>query len=324
MLLTCRSTVLTLSTSSAAIALLVAPAERMAQHLELATGQPVASPADVRRASASTRARSGAAPSSAKAARAASSSSAAVSSSPSSRHANRHQHRAHAPPRTAPRARCQACAGATERGQRCPGRPRRPARPPLAPAPPSPPARHPRGPPRSASSSRHASPAASTSPTASMISTQAGSRRHALAGLGGLGHRPADRGLGGVGPALRQPQQGEPRLRLPAVAARLAVGLLGRVEVAAAGDGSPPAGNRPRRRPPRSLPAGSARRARRASSSASAHAPRSCRISARWTRQRPVNATRSGWRSHQRVSAAVHSCARRTSWASWQARITPQ
>ena len=38
--------------------------------------------------------------------------------------------------------------------------------------------------------------------------------------------------------------------------------------------------------------------ARRASSKASSQAPRSCMISARWTRHRPLWATISGWRSH--------------------------
>jgi hypothetical protein len=47
-------------------------------------------------------------------------------------------------------------------------------------------------------------------------------------------------------------------------------------------------------------------------------------ISARWTRQRPVKATMSGWRSHHRVIAAVHSRARRSACTSWQPSITLQ
>ena len=47
-------------------------------------------------------------------------------------------------------------------------------------------------------------------------------------------------------------------------------------------------------------------------------------ISARCTRQVPVKLTMSGCCSHQRVSAAVHSCARRGSYAAWQPVITPQ
>ena len=43
-----------------------------------------------------------------------------------------------------------------------------------------------------------------------------------------------DRGFGGVGPALCEPKQGEPRLRLTALATRLPVGAFRSLEVAAA------------------------------------------------------------------------------------------
>jgi hypothetical protein len=48
-----------------------------------------------------------------------------------------------------------------------------------------------------------------------------------------LADRPADRGRGGITRALGQPQQGEPRLRLASVSARLPVGRLGLGERAA-------------------------------------------------------------------------------------------
>ena len=120
---------------------------------------------------------------------------------------------------------------------------------------------------------RSASRAASTSPTASMISTQAGSRPTRLPALGRLRQRPADRGRRRRRPALREPQQGEAGLRLAPVPARLAVGRLGRGELAAqAVDLALPVAA-PRRRPPGSRPARQRSPARRASSSASGHAP---------------------------------------------------
>jgi hypothetical protein len=64
--------------------------------------------------------------------------------------------------------------------------------------------------------------------------------------------------------------------------------------------------------------------ARRASCSASSQAPRSCMISARCRRHVPVKLTMSGCCSHHVVSAAVHSWARRGSYAAWQPMITPQ
>ena len=47
-------------------------------------------------------------------------------------------------------------------------------------------------------------------------------------------------------------------------------------------------------------------------------------ISDRCTRHVPVKLTMSGCCSHQRVNAAVHSWARRGSYAAWQPMITPQ
>ncbi|MCP9977981.1 hypothetical protein [Actinomadura madurae] len=47
-------------------------------------------------------------------------------------------------------------------------------------------------------------------------------------------------------------------------------------------------------------------------------------ISARCTRHWPRNGSRPGWDSHQRVSALVHSVARRTSSVSPQASIRLQ
>ena len=77
MLLTCRSTVLTLRTSSAAIALLVSPAARGAQDLELALGEPMSRLPRRAPASVPTRARSVPRRGCAKVSRAASSSSVA-------------------------------------------------------------------------------------------------------------------------------------------------------------------------------------------------------------------------------------------------------
>src|SRR5215203_2414417 len=87
MLLTCRSTVLSLRTSSAAIALLVRPAETSRRTCNSRSVSPWYSPAAARRTSESTRARSGAAPNCSKTKRAASNSISAVSSSPSARQA---------------------------------------------------------------------------------------------------------------------------------------------------------------------------------------------------------------------------------------------
>ena len=59
-----------------------------------------------------------------------------------------------------------------------------------------------------------------------------GQQARARRGSRGLGRGPADRGRRGSGPALGETQQGETRLRLPAMAARRAVGLLGGGELA--------------------------------------------------------------------------------------------
>ena len=52
------------------------------------------------------------------------------------------------------------------------------------------------------------------------------------ASLAGLLQDPADRGARGIEVPLRQPQQGQARLRLPAAVARLPIGLLGLTEIA--------------------------------------------------------------------------------------------
>ena len=127
----------------------------------------------------------------------------------------------------------------------------------------------------------------------------------------------------GVGASLREAQLREPRLRLPAECARLPCTRPRRRRTRPAAGGAlpgdsapgPPPGSSSRRS---ALPRGVPR------SSASRQAPSSCSISARCTRQRPVNATISGCSSHQSESARVHSRARRTSYTSWQARMTPQ
>ena len=323
MLLTCRSTVRSLSTSSAAIALLVSPAATSAQHLELALGEPVGIARRVARASESSRARSGAAPSSCErrprrlqlqrgrvlvAQRAA-------GEPDELAHAGRLVGRLELLPHL-PRA-----AKRDQRGSRA-----SPSASSTAPAParPSRRARPSRDPRRSTPSSRQAPRAASRSPDGEHDLDVGRQQPRALARLGGLGHRPADRGRRGVvgfpgpaaagqGPAAARARAGSPPGRPPRPR-----------RSRRAGGGSRPAGSRPRRPPPGSPPAQQRSAARRASSSASGQAPCSCMISARCTRQRPVKATRSGWRSHQPDRAAVHSWARRTSWASWQARITPQ
>ena len=121
----------------------------------------------------------------------------------------------------------------------------------------------------------------------------------------------------------RQPQQREPRLRLGARPARAAIGVLGGVELPA----------QPQdlallveRRAGRMLvdPLGVLLARPAASASASAHAPWSCRISARCTRHVEVKIIICRWSWHQRLSAAVHSRARPSSWTRWQQLITLQ
>ena len=135
-------------------------------------------------------------------------------------------------PRTGPRARCQ---------RRCASR-----RSASAAAASPPPARASRGRgPRArraaragsgaaiASSSAQAARAAASSPAASAISTAAGSRPRAALRIARPGQRALDRGGGGLGPPLRQAQQGEPGLRLAARVARAQVRGLGAGVVAA-------------------------------------------------------------------------------------------
>jgi len=109
-----------------------------------------------------------------------------------------------------------------------------------------------------------------------------------------LGDDAADRRLGRLGLALRQPEQREARLRVVAPLAYWSA-----------------------------APASSSH-ARFVTSSASGQAPCSCRISARWTRHCPVKVTMSGCCSHHAASATVHSWARRRSDISWQASIMEQ
>src|SRR5215208_5984299 len=96
MLLTWRSTVLTLSTSSAAISLLVTPTARWRSTCSSRSVSPCAFVLVAPEPVSSSRARSPAAPSSEKAALAASNSSDAASSSPSARHASPSSTRARA------------------------------------------------------------------------------------------------------------------------------------------------------------------------------------------------------------------------------------
>ena len=123
--------------------------------------------------------------------------------------------------------------------------------------------------------------------------------------------RPADRCLRRLGVALRQPQQREAGLRLAPLPVSIPIGLLGRAELApeameladhgsGVGDGR---GSRRLRRP-----AGPSRLVERRRASR----PQLHDLGA-MDRHRPVKATMSGWRSHQRDRAAVHSWARRTS-----------
>ena len=133
-------------------------------------------------------------------------------------------------------------------------------------------------------------------------------RAGASAAIGGFLEDASDRRTRGVDLALRQPQQGRARLRPPRPRAGLLKRLVGAGEVA-------PQPVQLRQlvegRPPRRARRSSL--ARRASSMASGHAPCRRKISARRTMHSPRNATRSGWSAHQRVSAAVHSRARRQS-----------
>ena len=133
---------------------------------------------------------------------------------------------------------------------------------------------------------------------------------------------PPDRRDGSVGAALRESQLGEPGLRLPAERARLSVGIRRAGEVALQPkELALPVAREPGRGIARldEALAGSARLLERIS-------PRAVELEDLRAvhEQRPVNATMSGWSAHQSASARVHSRARRTSYTSWQARITPQ
>ena len=149
------------------------------------------------------------------------------------------------------------------------------------------------------------------SPTASMISTYAGRSRARVRPL----VRPRPARAGSRPPRRRRRPARAAAARGRAAARARAGSRRGRPprprRARPAADAPRPAGSTPRRPPSGSVACSRRRPARRASSSASGHAPCSSRISARWVRHRPVKATMSGCCSHQRVSAAVHSWARR-------------
>ena len=165
--------------------------------------------------------------------------------------------------------------------------------------------------------------ASSSSPTASMISTYAGRRPARVERLGCLADHPADRRRRRVLLALGQAEQGEARLRLPPGPARVTVRLLGLVELALEPMDLPLAVERLAVRRPGSSPA--AAPARRASSRASGQAPSSCRISARWIRQRPVKRHEVGLlRAPARQGRRPFAGPARARTTRWQASITPQ
>jgi hypothetical protein len=123
--------------------------------------------------------------------------------------------------------------------------------------------------------------------------------------------------------SLRQAQESESRLRVPAPAARVAVRGL-RLFVLA----SQPMQLRllVERGSGVTLvePGDEALAAWRASSAASAQAPSSCRISDRCSRQWPKNPIASGCASHHVLSASVHSRARSSAYTCWQPQMTLQ
>ena len=151
------------------------------------------------------------------------------------------------------------------------------------------------------------SPAASCGPRRhrprrSMISTAAGSRRDARQpGCGVSSSARADRRGGGV-------DLGRWASRSSASpgcgVAPPPAGTAGRpprpLRTGRQAGAARPAGRAPRR-PPAAAGDAVARAACRAASRASSQAPCSCRISARCTRQSPLNGTRSGCESHQRL-----------------------
>ena len=266
---------------------------------------------DVRRVSASTRARSGAAPSRAKTlARGVELERGRVLvAERGAGPADQHVHPSGLVRRfeRAPR-----LLGPAQRDQRAARRHPRPARRPRAPVRPSRRAARPSSARRSPRAPAAPSPAASTSPVASMISTCAGSS--------------AARSGGSVASASTRRIAAAATLRLPCARRNSARPGCGSSpprspcdrpprppRARRAGDGPRPPGRRPGGRRLRSTASRQRSPARRASCSASGHAPWSCMISARCTRHVPVKLTMSGCCSHQRVSAAVHSWARRGS-----------
>ena len=315
---TCRATVCSLITSAAAICAIALARRNQSQHLQLARREPVrlgrrqrpfardpARRRDARRCS-SRPPRARAPP------------------PPRRRAVGTPRPRGHGSgrSRTAPRAR------ATSR-PRCATRRARPARrllraaPRLAHGRPSPRASRSRTLARAPRARGTRDAALSTSPTASMISTNAGRIRARSSGT-----VVAALGAGGSPPRRRR--------TVPARAAAAQAPAAAPIR-ARSPSCRPPLPRRTRPAAAAALPAGSAQGraagfsvsanrspARRASSSASRHAPSSCSTSARCTRQRPVNATISGCNAHQSARARVHSRARRTSYTSWQARMTPQ
>ena len=142
--------------------------------------------------------------------------------------------------------------------------------------------------------------------------------------IGGLVDGAADRRRRNCRPALRQPEPGQTGLGISTLLTRSAIGLLGSPEVAT----EPVQLGLPVQRVPRRAgwPGGRDRCSQACSTSCSAldHAPLNCRTSARCTRHCPRYGTRSGWDSHHRLSAAVHSLARRTSNVTWQNSMTVQ
>jgi hypothetical protein len=116
----------------------------------------------------------------------------------------------------------------------------------------------------------------------------------------------ADRRGRGPGMALRQPQQRQSGLGVPAPAARLPVRLLRRRELAPQ---PVQLGQLVIGHPRRGMGDGpeSSSHACLASSIASRHAPCNCMIWARCTRHCPRYGTRPGCEAHQRARAAVHS-----------------
>ena len=145
-----------------------------------------------------------------------------------------------------------------------------------------------------------------------------------MTGVPGLPEDPADGARGLVDPPLSQPQQGQAGLRLASARGRPAGRPPPPRRTRRAAGAIPPACNAQSRGPAGSAGRASRSQARCASTTASDHAPPSSISSARCTRHCPRYSTSSGCESHQRLSAAVHSRARRTSNTSWHPSITVQ